>query len=215
MQGAAPGPHLTTPQTEQGLSQFLVEVIKVPLAAPQNAAVVHKARLMQVGDVINGLQNGPTTPQHPSGTNWSPSPSTDSCHDITVFPAQDIAAGACEGNGILIDISDPEHPMRTAAVADPRFAYWHGATFSNDGTKVIFTDEWGGGTAARCRATDDLSWGADAIYDIVGGQFVFKSYVKMPAAQTSRRTASRTCRRWSRCRAATSSRRRGTRPASR
>ena len=75
--------------------------------------------------------------------------------------------------------------MRTAVVADPRFAYWHGATFSNDGSKVIFTDEWGGGTAARCRVTDDLSWGADAIYDIVGGEFVFKSYVKMPAAQTT------------------------------
>ncbi len=176
---------LTTPQTDQGQSQFLVEVIKVPLAAPQNAAVVHKARLMQVGDIINGLQNAPTTPQHPSGTNWSPTPSTDSCHDITVFPAQDIAAGACEGNGILIDISDPEHPTRISAVADPRFAYWHGATFSNDGSKVIFTDEWGGGTAARCRVTDDLSWGANAIYDIAGGQFVFKSYVKMPASQTN------------------------------
>jgi hypothetical protein len=176
---------ITTPQTEQGQAQFLIEVIKVPLAAPQNAAVVHKARLMQVGDIINGLQNAPTTPQHPSGTNWSPTPSSDSCHDITVFPAKDIAAGACEGNGILIDISDPEHPTRISAVADPRFAYWHGATFSNDGSKVIFTDEWGGGTAARCRATDDLSWGANAIYDIVNGQFVFKSYVKMPASQTT------------------------------
>ena len=183
--GLPPGTNITTPQTDQGQSQFLVEVIKVPLTAPQNAAVVHKARLMQVGDIINGLQNAPTTPQHPSGTNWSPTPSTDSCHDITVFPAQDIAAGACEGNGILIDISDPEHPTRISAVADPRFAYWHGATFSNDGSKVIFTDEWGGGTAARCRVTDDLSWGANAIYDIVGGQFVFKSYVKMPASQTN------------------------------
>jgi hypothetical protein len=176
---------ITTPQIEQGQSQFLVEVIRVPLAAPQNAAVVHKARLMQVGDIINGLQNAPTTPQHPSNTNWSPTPSTDSCHDITVFPAKDIAAGACEGNGILIDISDPAHPTRISAVADPRFAYWHGATFSNDGDTVIFTDEWGGGTAARCRATDDLSWGANAIYTIEGGQFVFKSYVKMPASQTT------------------------------
>jgi hypothetical protein len=176
---------LTTPQPDVGQSQFLIEVIKVPLAAPQNAAVVHKARLMQVGDIINGLQNGPTTPQHPSNTNWSPSPSSDSCHDITVFPAKDIAAGACEGNGILIDISDPEHPTRISAVADPRFAYWHGATFSNDGDTVIFTDEWGGGTAPRCRATDDLSWGANAIYTIEGGQFVFRSYVKMPASQTN------------------------------
>ena len=79
----------------------------------------------------------------------------------------------------------PRAPDADLGVADPRFAYWHGATFSNDGSKVIFTDEWGGGTAARCRVTDDLSWGANAIYDIVGGQFVFKSYVKMPAAQTN------------------------------
>ena len=185
------GTTIATPHFDQGLSQFLVEVIKVPMAAPQNAAVVHEARLFQ-NDAnppqINSLQNGPTTPLHPSGTGWSPSPSTDSCHDITVFPAHDIAAGACEGNGLLIDISDPEHPVRTEAVADPLFAYWHGATFSNDGTKVIFTDEWGGGTAARCRdldrMKDDLSWGADAIYDIVDGQLVFKSYYKMPAAQT-------------------------------
>ena len=184
------GTNLTTPFTEaSGLSQFLIEVIRVPLAAPQNAAVVHEARLMQVGEIINGLQNAPTTPLHPSGMAWGPTPNTDSCHDITVFPAHDIAAGACEGNGLLIDISDPAHPVRTEAVADPRFAYWHGATFSNDGTTVIFTDEWGGGTTARCRyveggVQDDLSWGANAIYDIVGGQLVFRSYFKMPAAQT-------------------------------
>jgi hypothetical protein len=135
--------------------------------------------------IINSLQNGPTSPQHPSGTNWAPSPSSDSCHDITVFPAQDIAAGACEGNGLLIDISDPANPVRTDAVADPRFAYWHGATFSNDGSKVIFTDEWGGGTSARCRATDDLTWGSDAIYEIVDGKLEFRSYYKLPVAQTS------------------------------
>jgi hypothetical protein len=185
------GTNLFTPFTEaDGLSQFLVEVIKVPLAAPQNAAVVNEARLMKVGDQINGLQNGPPPGStHPSGMAWSPSPSTDSCHDITVFPAKDIAAGACEGNGILIDISDPANPTRISAVADPRFAYWHGATFSNDGSTVIFTDEWGGGTAPRCRFSDtvkdDLSWGADAIYEIVDGQFVFRSYFKMPASQTN------------------------------
>ena len=133
---------------------------------------------------INVLQNAPPTPLHPSGTAWSPSPSSDSCHDITTFPALDIAAGACEGNGILLDISDPANPKRIAVAQDNNFAYWHGATFSNDGKTVVFTDEWGGGTAARCRATDQLNWGANAIYDIVDGQFVFRSYYKMPAAQT-------------------------------
>ena len=101
------------------------------------------------------------------------------------FPALDLAAGACEGNGLLIDISDPANPVRIDEVADPNFAYWHGATFSNDGTKVVFTDEWGGGTAARCRATDQPSWGANAIFDIVDGQILFRSYYKLPVAQTN------------------------------
>ena len=161
-------------------------MIEVPLAAPATAAVVNGPRIM--GDPatgqINVLQNAPPTPLHPSGTAWSPSPSSDSCHDITTFPALDIAAGACEGNGILLDISDPANPERIAVAQDNNFAYWHGATFSNDGKTVVFTDEWGGGTAARCRATDQLNWGANAIYDIVDGQFVFRSYYKMPAAQT-------------------------------
>ena len=182
-----PGTPLTAPQTDEALSQFRIEVIKVPLAAPQDAAVVNGPRLFkdEATGVINGLQNGPTSPQHPSGTNWSPSPSTDSCHDITVFPALDLAAGACEGNGLLIDISDPANPERIDAVADPNYAYWHGATFSNDGTKVVFTDEWGGGTQPRCRATDDLAWGANAIFDIVERELVFRSYYKLPVAQTS------------------------------
>ena len=105
------------------------------------------------------------------------------CHDITVYPALGLAGGACEGHGLLIDISDPVHPVRLDAVADSNFAYWHSATFNNSGTKVIFTDEWGGGTRARCRASDSLTWGADAIFDIVDKKLVFKGYYKMPAAQ--------------------------------
>ena len=117
------------------------------------------------------------------GASWFPSP-TPSCHDITVYEAIDLAAGACEGNGLLIDISDPAKPKRIDAVADPLFAYWHGATFSHDGKAVVFTDEWGGGNFARCRATDQLSWGADAIYEIVNRKLVFRSYYKLPVAQT-------------------------------
>ena len=117
--------------------------------------------------------------------NWGPTPITDACHDITVYEELDLAAGACEGNGLLIDISDPAHPTRIDAVADPLYAYWHGATFSNDGKTVMFTDEWGGGTAARCRATDDLSWGGNAIYDIVDGKLQFRSYYKLPVVQTN------------------------------
>jgi hypothetical protein len=176
----------TTPQFDEGLSQWRIEVVKVPLAAPQNAAIVNGPRLMRDATTgqLNGLQNAVPTPQHPSGMNWSPTPTSDSCHDITTYPEIGLAAGACEGNGLLLDISDPANPVRIDAVNDNNYAYWHGATFSNDGKTVVFTDEWGGGTAARCRATDDLSWGADAIYDIVDGKLVFRSYYKLPVAQT-------------------------------
>ncbi|MGC4084419.1 MAG: hypothetical protein QM736_20465 [Vicinamibacterales bacterium] len=95
---------------------------------------------------------------------------TNQCHDITVFPEIGLAAGACSGNGILMDISDPEHPARVDQVVDKNFAYWHSATFNNDGTKVIFTDEWGGGARPRCRAIDPPTWGADAIFEIVDSQ---------------------------------------------
>jgi hypothetical protein len=106
------------------------------------------------------------------------------CHVITVYSEIGLAAGACSGNGILMDISDPQNPKRLDAVVDKGFAYWHSATFNNDGTKVVFTDEWGGGSRPRCRASDPLTWGADAIYDIVDRKLVFKGYYKMPAPQT-------------------------------
>ena len=167
-------------------TKWRIEVIKVPLANPAAAAIVSEPRLFanDAGEV-NGLQNAVPTPQHPSGMNWGPTPITDACHDITVYEELDLAAGACEGNGLLIDISDPANPTRLDAVADPLYAYWHGATFSNDGKTVMFTDEWGGGTAARCRATDDLSWGGNAIYDIVDGKLQFRSYYKLPVVQTT------------------------------
>ncbi|HEV7708128.1 MAG TPA: hypothetical protein VGP16_08040, partial [Asanoa sp.] len=167
-------------------SRWRIDVIKVPVAAPETAAVVNNPRLFtdETTGAIDGLQNQPPAPRHPSGSNWSPSPVTDACHDITSYPALGLAAGACEGNGILIDISDPANPKRLDEVADPNFAYWHSATINNDGTKVVFTDEWGGGTGARCRDTDLPEWGADAIFDIVDGKMQFRSYYKLPVPQT-------------------------------
>jgi hypothetical protein len=108
-----------------------------------------------------------------------------SCHDITVYPAIRLAAGACEGHGLLLDINDPAHPVRLDAVADTNFSYWHSATFNNDGTKVLFSDEWGGGTQPKCRSTDPKEWGADAIFAIVNRRLVFQGYYKLPAAQTA------------------------------
>jgi hypothetical protein len=174
------------PVTTGNPTQWRIDVIRVPLAAPQTAAIVSQPRIFTdpTTGAFNGLQNTLPGALHPSGTAYSPLPNTNTCHDITSYPAKQLVAGACQGNGVLLDVSDPVNPVRIDAVADPNFSYWHSATFNNDGDKVIFTDEWGGGTSARCRATDQLQWGADALFDIDGGQMEFASYYKMPAVQT-------------------------------
>lgn len=112
------------------------------------------------------------------------SPGPTQCHDITVYASIGLAGGACGGYGLLLDIKNPTQPTRLTAVADSNFSYWHSATFNNDGTKVLFSDEWGGGTAPKCRATDAREWGADAIFTIAQGQLQFQSYYKLPAPQT-------------------------------
>jgi hypothetical protein len=112
-------------------------------------------------------------------------PGPSQCHDITVYPAIGLAGGACGGYGLLLDIRDVANPRRIGAVADSNFAYWHSATFSNDGSKLLFTDEWGGGGAPKCRATDKPEWGADAIFTLAGDSMQFRSYYKLPAPQTT------------------------------
>ncbi|MEP6779833.1 MAG: hypothetical protein ABJC26_08090 [Gemmatimonadaceae bacterium] len=119
----------------------------------------------------------------PKGSGPQPGPTQ--CHDITVYPAVGLAGGACEGYGLLLDIRNPTNPVRIAAVSDSNFSYWHSATFNNDGTKVLFSDEWGGGGQPKCRATDRKDWGADAIFALENGKMVFKSYYKMLAPQTA------------------------------
>jgi hypothetical protein len=115
----------------------------------------------------------------------APRPGPTQCHDITVYPEIGRAGGACEGYGLLLDITDPVNPRRIDAVADSNFSYWHSATFNNDGSKILFSDEWGGGGGPKCRATDPMEWGANALFTIENGKMRFKSYYKMPAAQTS------------------------------
>jgi hypothetical protein len=170
------------PDKDPNTALFRIDVIKVPLAAPQDAKVVSHPRVFidaRTG-AINGLTNGGTHgkkgPEKPKDTNQ--------CHDITVYSAVGLAAGACSGNGILLDIKDPINPKRIDAVNDPNYSYWHSASFSNDGSKVVFTDEWGGGLGARCRANDPNKWGADAIFTVKGDKLTFENYYKMPAAQS-------------------------------
>ena len=169
------------PDEDPNTALFSIDVIQVPLAAPQNAKIVNRPRIFAdlATGAISGLWQGG---DHGPGTQKTNE--TNQCHDITVFPEVGLAAGACSGNGILLDIKDPKNPVRLDHVSDKNFAYWHSATFNNDGTKVIFTDEWGGGTRPRCRATDPPTWGADAIFDIVDRKLRFGGYYKMPAPQT-------------------------------
>jgi hypothetical protein len=168
-------------EQDSATSRYQVEVIRVPVAAPQEAAVIRGARLFadSTGNVA-GLWKGGRHGEESQATS-----ETDQCHDITAYPALGLAAGACSGNGLLIDIADPSNPRRLAEVSDPNFAYWHSATFSNDGSKVLFSDEWGGGTAPRCRATDRPQWGADAIFTRDSRTMAFAGYYKLPAAQTA------------------------------
>jgi hypothetical protein len=169
------------PDKDPNTALFRIDVIKVPVAAPQDATIVSHPRLFidaRTG-AINGLTNGGT-----HGKKGAEKPKdTNQCHDITVYSAIGLAAGACSGNGILLDIKDPVNPKRVDAVNDPNYSYWHSASFSNDGTKVLFTDEWGGGLGARCRANDPNKWGADAIFTVKDDKLTFENYYKMPAAQ--------------------------------
>nr|MBA3671107.1 hypothetical protein [Gemmatimonadaceae bacterium] len=242
-----------SPDKNPASALFRIEVIKVPVANPERAAIVSSPRIF--GDLVAPAKHGPTAQdleagrvaaaaarakggfvalQHGEETVLSdrfvrsqldsivksrggtgaptaadsatlrvavqgivdrvlgetgmpgPRPGPTQCHDITVYPAIGLAGGACAGYGLLLDIRDPAHPVRIAAAADSNFSYWHSATFNNDGTSVLFSDEWGGGVQPKCRATDPKAWGADAIFSVSSDRrLTFRSYYKLPAAQTS------------------------------
>jgi len=237
----------SSPDQDPNSAHFRIEVIKVPLAHPEQAAIVSSPRIFndlaappthgaspadaaemaearKKGEFIiefSGNQmvlpqqfskilldstvkarkgTGPATKADSDalraylptwvklvtgGGNASKPTGPDQCHDITVYPAIGLAGGACAGYGLLLDIKDPAHPVRIGAVSDSNFSYWHSATFNNDGTKLLFSDEWGGGGQPKCRALDKKEWGADAIFTLENRQMVFQSYYKMPAVQTS------------------------------
>ncbi len=176
-----PGCSGEAPDKDPNTALFRIDVIQVPVAAPQDAKVVNSPRVFmdpRTG-ALNGLNNGGT-----HGKGGDKPQDTNQCHDITVYSAIGLAAGACSGNGLILDIKDPVHPKRVDAVNDPNYSYWHSASFSNDGSKVVFTDEWGGGLGARCRPNDPNKWGADAIFDLKDGKLSLQSYYKLPAAQS-------------------------------
>ncbi len=174
---------------------FRIEVIQVPLEHPEQAHIVSSPRIFH--DLVEAKRHGESSADSatqaaalaaagvPAGTlrRWAGMGPTQ-CHDITAYPGVGLAGGACSGYGLLLDIRNPAQPVRLGAVVDTNMAAWHSVTFNNDGTKVIFSDEWGGGAQPRCRVTDKHEWGADAIYTISGNQMTFQSYYKMSAPQT-------------------------------
>jgi hypothetical protein len=190
------------PQDEANTQRFRIDVIEVPLAHPDQSRIVSRPALLAdlapntrheevaADSADPGERNliryiGPTTTD-PRAPVLSPlGPIATVCHDITTFAAVGLAGGACIGYGLLIDLHDPANPRRLAAASDSNFFGWHSATFNNDGTELLFSDEWGGGTLPRCRATDNPRWGADAIYRITGNQLVFQGYYKLPVAQSA------------------------------
>ena len=191
-------------------ARFRLEVIKVPLRTPDRAAIVSSPRIFQGLPVAprneeraaqderdrqaaaaaaaargeRGRGGPPNAAAGPGRGNQGPPTGPNQCHDITVYPELGLAGGACGGLGLLLDIHDPEHPVRLDAAADANMSFWHSATFNNDGTKVLFTDEWGGGGQPRCRATDKKEWGANALFTIENRKLTFHSYYKLPAPQT-------------------------------
>jgi hypothetical protein len=175
-----PGCSDLAPDEDPNASRFRIEVIQVPLANPTAARIVTSPRIFQ------GMTAPPRVDRETGAVipGAADRPGPNQCHDITVYPAVGLAGGACEGWGLLLDIRDVRNPRRLDAAADANMAYWHSATFANDGSAVLFTDEWGGGSAARCRATDRPEWGANALFSISNGRMTFRSYYKLPAPQT-------------------------------
>jgi hypothetical protein len=168
------------PDSNPETALFSIDVIKVDLSHPQDAAIVNRPRIFADGTTgqVAGLWRGGR-----AGIASQNTAQTNQCHDITVYPAIGLAGGACSGNGILLDITDPEHPTRVSDIFDPDMAYWHSATFNNAGDKVVFTDEWGGGVGARCRAEDPATWGANMIATIENRTLKGRSFHKLPSAQ--------------------------------
>ena len=168
------------PDQNPDTALFSIDVIKVPLDAPQDAAIVSRPRIFAdaVTGRVAGLWRGGR-----AGIATQNTAQTNQCHDITVYADIGLAAGACSGNGILLDISDPENPARVSDIFDPDMAYWHSATFNNAGDKVVFTDEWGGGMGAHCQITDPATWGANMIATIQDRTLRGRAFHKLPSAQ--------------------------------
>src|SRR5690606_12784487 len=170
-----------TVEENPNTAQYRIDIIRVPLDDPEAAEVAGYARIFEDLPRPPGRAGVPLA-DTATGRNAS---GPRGCHDLTSYPAMNLVAGSCGSFGILLDASDPENPVRLDAKSDVNFSLWHTAVFDNAGEKVVFTDEWGGGTAPRCRITDPLELGGNTILSIdVDGRMTQHGYFKMLAAQT-------------------------------
>jgi len=170
------------PDENPDTALYSIDIIRVALDAPEQAAIIERPRLFadsETGEIAGLSAGGAIAGQEREAS------TTDQCHDITVYPEAGLAAGACSGNGILIDIQDPEHPVRISETSDPNMVYWHAAIFNNDASKIVFTDEWGGGIAARCQSGDPEHWGANIVADITADGLETRGFFKIPGEQTA------------------------------
>ena len=193
-QGARPDAELAgcregTDPADETNSLYRLDIIRVPLAHPEQSEVVGGARIFTGLEAApRAASRAPRRPRTPAdSTRPTPAPSGPrNCHDVTAYPAVGLLAGACASHGLLVDISDPLKPVRLDAVSDTNFSLWHTAVFSNDGKRVVFTDEWGGGTGPMCQATSMMEMGGNTILTIgADRKYTQHAYFKIPTAQTA------------------------------
>jgi hypothetical protein len=179
-----------TDPADESNSLYRLDVIKVPLAHPEQAEVVTGARIFTGLDpaAMSAARTAAQAEREARDTTTrAPVMRTGprNCHDVSAYPAIHLLAGACGSYGLLVDISDPEHPVRLDARSDTNFSLWHTAVFSNDGQKVVFTDEWGGGTQPMCQATSMMEMGGNTTLTIgADRKYTQHAYFKIPSSQT-------------------------------
>ena len=184
-------------------SMYQLDIIKVPVKNPEQAVVIPGAR------IFTGLDGGgeckqfcaPVNPNRADGRGRGGAPGDSAssaaaarvstgprnCHDVTAYPSLNLLAAACSTHSILVDIRNPEKPVRLDALTDTNnFQGRHTAAFSNDGKKLVQTDEWGGGTGPMCQAGSMIELGGNTIISVdAKKKQAQKAYFKLPSAQSA------------------------------
>ena len=176
-------------------SLFQLDIIKVSLDHPEQAHVIPGARIFTGLDGSGECKQfcAPVDPrmQAAMANRRAAEPAMPTgprnCHDVTAYPAMHLLAASCSTHSIVVDISNPEKPVRLDALTDTNnFQGRHTAAFSNDGTKLIQTDEWGGGTGPMCQASSMIELGGNTVISLdAKRKQTQRAYFKLPSAQAA------------------------------